>query len=244
MDCDSESVEQTVDVSIEEVSAKRKMTKTSDVWNYFVELPVGVDKKQKAKCSRCGAVRVAGTKNGTGSMKKHLEECIQRSNEDSGQMLLTKSCGALTLSGGKFNHEKFRELIISAMIKHELPFSFVEYEGIREIFQYLHPDIQLVSRNTAKADAIKLYHKEKLRLKRLLENVPGRVSFTSDAWTSLTSDGYICLTAHFIDKDWKLQKRILNFSYMPPPHTGIALSKKFHGFFSDGDSRKKFLVLH
>ena len=38
---------------------------------------------------------------------------------------------------------------------------------------------------------------------------------------------------HFIDKDWNLQKYILNFSYMPPPHTGFALSEKLYGFIND-----------
>ena len=56
---------------------QKKRMKTSDVWNYFVELPIGVDKKKKAKCSRCGAVRVAGTKNGTGSMKSILKNVYE-----------------------------------------------------------------------------------------------------------------------------------------------------------------------
>ncbi|CAN1801893.1 Putative AC transposase [Linum perenne] len=32
------------------------------------------------------------------------------------------------------------------------------------------------------------------------------------------------VTGHFIDKNWKLQKRILNFCEVPPPHTGIVLA--------------------
>ena len=105
----------------------------------------------------------------------------------------------MTLGGGKYDPDKFRELVVAAIIMHDLPFSFVEYAGIRSVFQYLHPQIQLVSRNTAKVDALKLYKREKLRLKLMLEIIPGRISFTSDAWTSLTSDGYVCLTVHFID---------------------------------------------
>ena len=74
----------------------------------------------------------------------------------------------------------------------------------------MHLQIELVYENTAKADALKLYKKEISRIKCMLEAAPRRISFTSDAWTSLTSDGYVCLTAHFIDKNWKLQKRVLN----------------------------------
>lgn len=60
----------------------------------------------------------------------------------------------------------------------------------------------------------------------MLESAPGRISLTSDCWSSVTMDGYISLTAHFIDKDWSLQKRVLNFSFLPPPHSGVALCDK------------------
>ena len=38
-----------------------------------------------------------------------------------------------------------------------------------------------------------------------------RVCLTTDTWTSIQNVNYMVLTAHFIDNDWKLQKRILNF---------------------------------
>ena len=31
------------------------------------------------------------------------------------------------------------------------------------------------------------------------------------------------LTAHFVDSDWKLQKRVLNFDDVPPSHSGLAV---------------------
>jgi hypothetical protein len=30
----------------------------------------------------------------------------------------------------------------------------------------------------------------------------------------------MCLTAHYIDSDWKLQKRIIDFNEFAPPHNG------------------------
>lgn len=77
----------------------------------------------------------------------------------------------------------------------------------------------------------------------MLEAAPGRISFTFDAWTSLTSDGYVCLPAHFIDKNWSLKKRVLNFSFMPPPHSGVPLSEKLYGLFCEwGVENKVFSV--
>ena len=59
----------------------------------------------------------------------------------------------------------------------------------------------------------------------------------------MTSDGYVCFTAHFIDKAWNLQKKVLNFSFMPPPHTGVALSEKLYSFVNEwGLENKVFSV--
>lgn len=39
---------------------------------------------------------------------------------------------------------------------------------------------------------------------------------TSDLWTSIATDGYIYLTAHFVDSNWTLHKRILIFFHTTP----------------------------
>ena len=83
-----------------------------------------------------------------------------------------------------------------------------------------------MSRNTCKSDILRMYSKEKVKIKSLLNSILGRISLTFDLWSSITTDGYICLTAHFIDKDWMLHKKILSFSSMPPPHNGVNLAKK------------------
>ncbi len=88
--------------------------------------------------------------------------------------------------------------------------------------------MQLVSRNTVKSDVMKKYISLKEKIKVLLGCSRSKICLTSDLWTSLTTDGYICLTAHFIDADWVLRKVLLGFCFMPPPHTGRALADKIY----------------
>lgn len=59
----------------------------------------------------------------------------------------------------KFNAEHFRELVAIEIVMHDLPFQFVEYDGIRACFEYLCPNINCVSRNTIKADVLKMYER-------------------------------------------------------------------------------------
>ena len=82
---------------------------------------------------------------------------------------------------------------------------------------------------------MKLYEKERIKLKDILKSCSGRISLTSDLWTSINTDGYITLTAHFIDNEWKLQKKLLNFCLMPPPHSGSAIFGKISSLLVDWD---------
>jgi hypothetical protein len=113
-------------------------------------------------------------------------------------MLLSGSQGGMSVIFFKFDHKKIRELIVASIIKHDLLFCYVEYEGVRESMHYLRPGIQLISKNTVKTDLCKMYASEKQKLKAMLNCCNGRISLTSDLWSSLTTDEYICLTAHYV----------------------------------------------
>ena len=56
----------------------------------------------------------------------------------------------------KITQEEFREMLTKAIIKHNLPFSFVKYKGIRKVFSYLNSDVKHISKNTSKVDVLKL----------------------------------------------------------------------------------------
>ena len=69
----------------------------------------------------------------------------------------------------KITQEEFHEMLAEAIIKHNLPFSFVEYEGIRKVFSYLNSDIKHISRISSKPNVLKLYKKENDDVKNKLK---------------------------------------------------------------------------
>jgi len=77
--------------------------------------------------------------------------------------------------------------------------------------KYLNLCAEMVSRNTIVSDIEKIYDKKRTKLKEIMAKIPNRICLTSDCWTPTTSEGYICLTAHFVDENWKLTSRVLNF---------------------------------
>jgi hypothetical protein len=62
-----------------------------------------------------------------------------------------------------------------------------------------------------------------VKLKKALEG--RRLCLTTDTWTSIQNFCYMCLTCHFIDDDWKLHKRILNFCVVDD-HKGETVGRK------------------
>ncbi|KAL7585178.1 zinc finger BED domain-containing protein RICESLEEPER 2-like [Lactuca sativa] len=212
-----------VDVKVEgeEDHVKMERERWSEVWKYYTRLPIGTDGRERAECDRCKKRYIYETKNGTGSLRNHIPKCPRRDNSDITQFIFAKSGGSISINSTVFKPERFRELISEAIVKHDLPFKFVEYTGIREIFSYLNEKVTRITRNTAKEDVLNLFKREKGKFKKLFELLPRRISLTVDLWSSINTDGFLCVTSHFIDEEWKLQKRILNFQYMPPPHNGL-----------------------
>lgn len=77
-------------------------------------------------------------------------------------------------------------------------------------------------RITMAKECFKVNIREKKSLKNALKGQ--RVCLTTDTWTSLQNLNYMCLTAHYIDREWKLHKKILNFRVVPN-HKGETLGK-------------------
>ena len=205
----------------------------SSAWTLFEVIPFTEDKKKRDKCKQCGIVYICESTHGTGNMLNHMQNCPKKRDGDVKQMLTAHSKGNILAKSPNFNLEEFKNLVIEAIIKYDLPFSFAEYEGVRVIFSYISMDLKLPSRNTVKACILRMYKSEKEKLQNLLNSIQGRICLTSDLWTSISTDGYLTLTAHFVDQEWKLQKIILNFIHMPLPHSSVALSKKINSLLTN-----------
>jgi hypothetical protein len=77
------------------------------------------------------------------------------------------------------------------IILHELPFRFVEHHGFRSFIKDLNPEFKMPHRTTIKADCLRIYEELKQAAMTKFEEAPGRVSFTTDLWTSNQNLGYV-----------------------------------------------------
>ena len=90
------------------------------------------------------------------------------------------------LRSRELSHKHVREIMTMAIVKHGLPFKFVEYKWIRELLSYFNPDVKHVSRNTPVSDLWKFHVQMKEKLKHEMHHCHNRICLTSDCWTACT----------------------------------------------------------
>ena len=122
----------------------------------------------------------------------------------------------------KYDSKAIRQALTSMIIRDELPFRVVEGEVFKDYFHLLEPRFVIPSRITIWRDCMKLFIEHKKLLKKYLKNE--RLCLTTNTWSSIQNYNYMCLTTHWIDQDWKLQKRILNF-FQVPNHKGSTMGR-------------------
>ena len=85
-------------------------------------------------------------------------------------------------------------------------------------------------------------HKKKI-LKFFFANFEGRICLTSDIWTSLTHSNFLCITTHYIDNEWKLNKRIISFKIINAPHNGKNIVSLINDEIIDFGIRDKIFTI-
>ena len=104
----------------------------------------------------------------------------------------------------------------------ELPFSLVEHDMFNLVMKTATPNYEKISRAMVKKYCVSSYEIEKKKIKSMLKSA-NRVSITTNLWRSDQNIQYMVVTCHFVDDNFLLHKRILNFVDIPPPHTGIVI---------------------
>ncbi|KAK0596052.1 hypothetical protein LWI29_012409 [Acer saccharum] len=183
------------------------------------------------ECNYCGQLIDCGSENdGSCVLWYHLgNDCEEYKNRvvDEKQNILsfdTKECDSSCGS----SLEKEKEAIIGAcaqmIILDELRFTFVEKRGFRHFWSSAVPYFDPPSHITMAREVYRLYLSEKGLLKSMFSSNKPRVCLSIYYWTSVYDIDYMVLTAHFIDDEWRLQKKMLNFSVIPD-HKGETIGE-------------------
>ena len=106
-----------------------------------------------------------------------------------------------------------REGLAKFICASDMPFTLVEEECFTRFIQtYLQPAYQPISRNTLRSDIQSVFQQTKKKLIEYFSTFNCTIACTSDLWTGCNKTGYICITSHFVDQNWNMNKKNHCFS--------------------------------
>ncbi|KAJ6811161.1 zinc finger BED domain-containing protein RICESLEEPER 2-like [Iris pallida] len=189
------------------------------VWNDFTK-ERRPDGNCIAICNHCKKQLTASSRAGTTHLKNHLITCTSTKVRVKRKKLvvrrLGKDFGNDNVEGPNFDQEKCRHDLAQMVVYHGYPFTIVRHAGFRTFVKNLQPQFKLMTDDMIRADCMKIYEDGRVKLRELLEKLPCRVSLTVEMWRSRDDapEDYMCLACHYVDDDWKLKRKILNFLHV------------------------------
>ncbi|PLW45123.1 hypothetical protein PCASD_04574 [Puccinia coronata f. sp. avenae] len=153
---------------------------------------------------------------------RHLERCgpFKTSSQ---QTLIQSSATNTSDTLWTFLQKASRELLTKLIIADERPFTLVKHPIFKQLIASLQPKFKLHGRTTLKKDVMDMHQEMKSTVSREIAEA-NRISLTTDLWTSSNQTPFMVISAHFISADWTLNKQIISFKMLPPPHTGLAIA--------------------
>ncbi|CAN1120983.1 Putative AC transposase [Linum perenne] len=193
------------------------------------------------KCDRCGTIIKANSSNsGTNGLKNHHESCERKFKESKTQPKLSYQVtkdGVVSKEDWVFNAEEVRLALAEIIILDELPFRFVERLGFIRFMTKCCPMFAITGRRAIRDDCARLFLERKDILKSFFSSKRNRkISVTTDCWTNLRNQNFICVTVHFIGKNWYLHKKIIAFRLITS-HKGEDVANSIMEVLNEWDIR-------
>ncbi|KAJ1267544.1 hypothetical protein BS78_07G064700 [Paspalum vaginatum] len=140
----------------------------------------------------------------------------------------------------KFDQESSYHELTRMIISHGYPLSIVEHEEMKRFAKSLNPAFNMASSIDIEEYSTLLFQKEKADLKEKIALLSHRVSLSASVWAPHGPEAsvkYLCLAVHFIDSDWKLQRKIIKFGVFWSSPTSLERMIHFkEAYVLDSDS--------
>ncbi|KAK8676137.1 hypothetical protein V6N13_034191 [Hibiscus sabdariffa] len=208
---------------------RKKQQPRAACWNHFSKF-VTEGGENRARCIHCDNTYSMEIEGSTTNLNNHLKTCLKEPQGNivdlkQSELAFAKTTSdpeseTTTLSTWKFDANAIRKALIHMIIVDELPFRIVDGEGFKVFLSIACPRYHLPSRYTVRRDCLNLFKSMKRSMKNSFGKDTSKICLTTDTWTSLQRVSYMVLTAHWIEDEWMLQKRIINF-FLISAHRGV-----------------------
>lgn len=242
------SVVEPTDASGDGLIAPRTPKRTSWLWKFFTELDPNVPDKEgvyhenHAMCHECfKAISLGENRKNLKGMDSHLlthgkslydllkDENANHTLASAKKLVLQRNTQREILTGRDIEAQRLRKRAIWRfetllwIIETNQSFSSVDNKAFRRFIRATNPKVKFFSRKTLDRliDVYFDHYMEKIR--DLLASIPGRISFTTDIWTSPASDPFMAVTGHWIEKG-KSMSCLIDFVSFHEDHDGKGIA--------------------
>ena len=202
-------------------------SKRSDVWQYFAK----VDNKPKVVCNLC-LTELSYTGGSTGSMGNHLKLKHKSLKTESGEKLMNayKKPVITTMQRDKWIRcTKSLALMCARDLR---PISMCEGAGFRKFCSELNPTYEVPGKTCVSKNMTCEYQEKSNLLREKLKSQVG-VAFSTDHWSSMHMQGFITMTAHFLDANWNCQNFVLAMREVSERYTGENTALEIKSFIQE-----------
>ena len=123
------------------------------------------------------------------------------------------------------------------------PFKVIEGEAFRKMILELDPYYVIPTRNTVKSIIKKAFEKRRTSIKEFVKNISGKISFTTDIWSSLKTEGFLGITIHYVNENWILKHFTLDIFRFKGSHTGQAIANEIYKIILDFGLETKAMAI-
>nr|XP_034887266.1 zinc finger BED domain-containing protein RICESLEEPER 1-like [Populus alba] len=187
--------------------ADNKRRKVSEVWKHFDKVKDKENGVVWAICKGCQKKYPGESTKGTSNLHKHFKSCSKKGQRDAKQHTLPFDLGGNFV----FDQERSRLNFVRMIMKLGFPLDMVQNEFFKTFVCNLQPKFQLCSQDIVQADALSIYRQEREKLMKYLDNLSSLFSLAIDLQSHGDNKMSCCLTMHFIDDGWRMNKKILAF---------------------------------
>lgn len=217
----------------------------SPVWHHFKKIS-----EKQVQCNICKDKLVYCTS--TSAMLKHMKHkhphILSKNVEDDPddpapkQPKLTQFGIVSGRSCNASRQEEITKRIALMIAKHSAPMHMVEWEGFREVVSYMEPNYRPVSYETIKVKIEEKSAELKVTIKSKM-NCADYIALTTDAWTSLSNDSYLAVTASFLSAEFVLHSPVLETVMLTDRHTSVYLEEVIKNVLQEWDINDKVVAI-
>ena len=201
----------------------KKKSGTSEIWTkeHFVLKDFLVDGKKSLRsvCTLCG-YNVAKA-SGTGNEHRHLLRAhpevhlgLKTTKQPNLDALDSKQPVQSTLDSKVSCAPRFVDQAMRWLTTRMYPFNEVESDSFRSMMAACAPKAETLTSYRVRQEVVKLVAAIKSKLRGRFSGSDMKAAITTDAWTSKGGEGYICLTLHFVDRNWVVQSLCTGLLYV------------------------------